>query len=179
MLERQVEIIRNLVDSYLQIVYKSARDMVPKTIIYMVVNNVSREETDRGRQCALCSCREERALWTRERKSGMLCNDKPKCLAEKTCNSVIRIYCFQFWHFATWNNILSLKTISKEYMNLCVVFIMTIHYFLSESTFAVRSLHMSATMIGQQLDKIFFFLPTDHSTTSSSCAMISMILTSN
>ncbi|KAL5012567.1 hypothetical protein ScPMuIL_011118 [Solemya velum] len=39
-LERQVETIRNLVDSYMKIVNKSQRDHTPKTIMYMIVNNV-------------------------------------------------------------------------------------------------------------------------------------------
>lgn len=43
-LERQVETIRNLVDSYMSIVYKSIRDLMPKTIMHLVINNV----------CALC-----------------------------------------------------------------------------------------------------------------------------
>jgi len=38
-LERQVETIRNLVDSYMRIVTKTTRDMVPKCIMYLVVNN--------------------------------------------------------------------------------------------------------------------------------------------
>ena len=40
-LERQVETIRNLVDSYLKIIHKTVKDMVPKTIMHMVINNVS------------------------------------------------------------------------------------------------------------------------------------------
>jgi dynamin GTPase len=39
-LERQVETIRNLVDSYMKIVTKTTRDMVPKAIMMLVVNNV-------------------------------------------------------------------------------------------------------------------------------------------
>lgn len=39
-LERQVETIRNLVDSYLRIVHKTQRDLVPKTIMHMIVNQV-------------------------------------------------------------------------------------------------------------------------------------------
>ncbi|XP_064649946.1 dynamin-1-like isoform X10 [Lineus longissimus] len=39
-LERQVETIRNLVDSYMKIVNKTTRDMVPKAIMHMVVNHV-------------------------------------------------------------------------------------------------------------------------------------------
>ncbi|ESO04100.1 hypothetical protein HELRODRAFT_79668 [Helobdella robusta] len=39
-LERQVETIRNLVDSYLRIVHKTQRDMVPKTIMHMIVNQM-------------------------------------------------------------------------------------------------------------------------------------------
>lgn len=39
-LERQVETIRNLVDSYMRIVTKTIRDMVPKAIMYLIVNKV-------------------------------------------------------------------------------------------------------------------------------------------
>ncbi|KAK6194605.1 hypothetical protein SNE40_000211 [Patella caerulea] len=39
-LERQVETIRNLVDSYMKIINKTQRDLVPKTIMYMIVNNL-------------------------------------------------------------------------------------------------------------------------------------------
>lgn len=39
-LERQVETIRNLVESYFGIVCKSIRDMVPKTIMFMTVNKL-------------------------------------------------------------------------------------------------------------------------------------------
>ncbi|BFZ05832.1 hypothetical protein BsWGS_08871 [Bradybaena similaris] len=39
-LERQVETIRNLVDSYLKIVNKTQRDLVPKTIMYLIVSNM-------------------------------------------------------------------------------------------------------------------------------------------
>ena len=39
-LERQVETIRNLVDSYLKIVHKTQRDVVPKTIMHLIVNEV-------------------------------------------------------------------------------------------------------------------------------------------
>ncbi|XP_073834774.1 dynamin-1 shibire isoform X5 [Musca autumnalis] len=38
-LERQVETIRNLVDSYMKIVTKTTRDMVPKAIMMMIINN--------------------------------------------------------------------------------------------------------------------------------------------
>lgn len=39
-LERQVETIRNLVDSYMRIVTKTTRDLVPKTIMMIIVNTV-------------------------------------------------------------------------------------------------------------------------------------------
>eukprot|EP00063_Salmo_salar_P074567 XP_014049402.1 PREDICTED: dynamin-2-like isoform X9 [Salmo salar] len=39
-LERQVETIRNLVDSYMNIVYKAIRDLMPKTIMHLMINNV-------------------------------------------------------------------------------------------------------------------------------------------
>uniref|UniRef100_A0A8C1XP21 dynamin GTPase n=1 Tax=Cyprinus carpio TaxID=7962 RepID=A0A8C1XP21_CYPCA len=40
-LERQVETIRNLVDSYTGIVNKSIRDLMPKTIMHLMINSVS------------------------------------------------------------------------------------------------------------------------------------------
>lgn len=40
-LERQVETIRNLVDSYIGIVNKSIRDLMPKTIMHLMINSVS------------------------------------------------------------------------------------------------------------------------------------------
>ncbi|XP_071751775.1 dynamin 3a [Centroberyx gerrardi] len=39
-LERQVETIRNLVDSYMSIIYKTVRDLMPKTIMHLMINNV-------------------------------------------------------------------------------------------------------------------------------------------
>lgn len=40
-LERQVETIRNLVDSYIHIVIRTVKDQVPKAIMFMMVNMVS------------------------------------------------------------------------------------------------------------------------------------------
>lgn len=39
-LERQVEIIRNLVGSYMDIVNKSITDLMPKTIMHLMINSV-------------------------------------------------------------------------------------------------------------------------------------------
>uniref|UniRef100_A0A3Q1FEE1 Interferon-induced GTP-binding protein Mx n=1 Tax=Acanthochromis polyacanthus TaxID=80966 RepID=A0A3Q1FEE1_9TELE len=39
-LERQVETIRNLVDSYMSIIYKTVRDLMPKTIMHLMINSV-------------------------------------------------------------------------------------------------------------------------------------------
>ena len=39
-LERQVETIRNLVDSYIAIGNKTVRDLMPKTIMHLMINNV-------------------------------------------------------------------------------------------------------------------------------------------
>ncbi|CAL8138750.1 unnamed protein product [Orchesella dallaii] len=38
-LERQVETIRNLVDSYMRIVTKTTRDLVPKSIMFIIINH--------------------------------------------------------------------------------------------------------------------------------------------
>lgn len=40
-LERKVETIRNLVDSYMAIVNKCIRDLMPKTIMHLMINNVN------------------------------------------------------------------------------------------------------------------------------------------
>uniref|UniRef100_A0A915P1K8 dynamin GTPase n=1 Tax=Meloidogyne floridensis TaxID=298350 RepID=A0A915P1K8_9BILA len=40
-LERQVETIRNLVDSYMRIITKTIRDLVPKAIMHLIVNRMS------------------------------------------------------------------------------------------------------------------------------------------
>lgn len=40
-LERQVETIRNLVDSYMTIIYKTVKDLMPKTIMHLMINSVS------------------------------------------------------------------------------------------------------------------------------------------
>lgn len=47
-LERQVETIRNLVDSYMAIVNKTIRDLMPKTIMHLMINNVLIPLVDRG-----------------------------------------------------------------------------------------------------------------------------------
>lgn len=39
-LERQVETIRNLVDSYIKIINKTTRDIVPKIVMHLIINNV-------------------------------------------------------------------------------------------------------------------------------------------
>ncbi|VDO11936.1 unnamed protein product [Rodentolepis nana] len=39
-LQRQVEVIHNLVDSYLKIVHKTQRDLVPKMLMYIIVNEM-------------------------------------------------------------------------------------------------------------------------------------------
>jgi len=41
LLERQVETIRSLVASYLTIVNKTMKDMVPKTIMHLIISDVS------------------------------------------------------------------------------------------------------------------------------------------
>ena len=39
-LERQVETIRNLVDSYMKIINKTTRDFVPKIVMHLIINDV-------------------------------------------------------------------------------------------------------------------------------------------
>ena len=39
-LERQVETIRNLVDSYMKIITKTVKDLIPKTVMHLLMNEV-------------------------------------------------------------------------------------------------------------------------------------------
>ncbi|KTF78160.1 hypothetical protein cypCar_00045606, partial [Cyprinus carpio] len=57
-LERQVETIRNLVDSYMGIVNKTVRDLMPKTIMHLMINNVSgmRSSSVFGRGAHVVKC---------------------------------------------------------------------------------------------------------------------------
>lgn len=41
-LKRQVEVIRNLVDSYMTIVNKSTKDLIPKVITHMILNSTKK-----------------------------------------------------------------------------------------------------------------------------------------
>lgn len=61
-LERQVETIRNLVDSYMAIVNKTVRDLMPKTIMHLMINNVSASPRTRGKG----------ALWGTEEAGGQV-----------------------------------------------------------------------------------------------------------
>ena len=52
-----METIRNLVDSYMRIVNKTQRDLVPKTIMFLLINDVRYRWARRawGRAGALCA----------------------------------------------------------------------------------------------------------------------------
>lgn len=40
--ERQIETIRNLVNSYMRIISKNIQDIVPKTCMFMIIHSVSK-----------------------------------------------------------------------------------------------------------------------------------------
>lgn len=61
-LERQVETIRNLVDSYIGIINKTIRDLMPKTIMYLMIKNVSPTEMFTS-FCGKYSILYHRVLW--------------------------------------------------------------------------------------------------------------------
>lgn len=54
-LERQVETIRNLVDSYMAIVNKTVRDLMPKTIMHLMIINVSHQHGPALTNCVWCN----------------------------------------------------------------------------------------------------------------------------
>uniref|UniRef100_A0A665WJW8 Interferon-induced GTP-binding protein Mx n=1 Tax=Echeneis naucrates TaxID=173247 RepID=A0A665WJW8_ECHNA len=60
-LERQVETIRNLVDSYMAIVNKTVRDLIPKTIMHLMINN-SKEFINAELLAQLYSCGDQNTL---------------------------------------------------------------------------------------------------------------------
>lgn len=55
-LERKVETIRNLVDSYMAIVNKCIRDLMPKTIMHLMINNVKDDYVDHSFVVAESKC---------------------------------------------------------------------------------------------------------------------------
>lgn len=56
LLERQVQTIRSLVDSYMGIIYKSVKDLMPKTVTHLMINSVSRPGSgSEGRRCRTLS----------------------------------------------------------------------------------------------------------------------------
>ncbi|XP_075942881.1 dynamin-1a isoform X2 [Anarhichas minor] len=60
-LERQVETIRNLVDSYMAIVSKTVRDLMPKTIMHLMINN-TKEFINAELLAQLYSCGDQTTL---------------------------------------------------------------------------------------------------------------------
>lgn len=60
-LERQVETIRNLVDSYMAIVNRTIRDLMPKTIMHLMVNN-TKEFIHAELLACLYSCGDQSSL---------------------------------------------------------------------------------------------------------------------
>ncbi|KAM9734660.1 dynamin-1a isoform 13-T13 [Menidia menidia] len=60
-LERQVETIRNLVDSYMAIVNKTVRDLMPKTIMHLMINN-TKEFINAELLAQLYSCGDQNCL---------------------------------------------------------------------------------------------------------------------
>ncbi|KAL0192685.1 hypothetical protein M9458_010981, partial [Cirrhinus mrigala] len=64
-LERQVETIRNLVDSYMAIVNKTVRDLMPKTIMHLMINN-TKEFIHAELLANLYSCGDQNSLMEEE-----------------------------------------------------------------------------------------------------------------
>ncbi|XP_054896069.1 dynamin-1a isoform X9 [Poeciliopsis prolifica] len=60
-LERQVETIRNLVDSYMAIVNKTVRDLIPKTVMHLMINS-TKEFINAELLAQLYSCGDQNTL---------------------------------------------------------------------------------------------------------------------
>ncbi|XP_075899710.1 dynamin-1a isoform X10 [Nelusetta ayraudi] len=68
-LERQVETIRNLVDSYMAIVNKTVRDLMPKTIMHLMINN-TKEFINAELLAHLYSCGDQNTLMEESQEQG-------------------------------------------------------------------------------------------------------------
>ncbi|XP_069027877.1 dynamin-1a isoform X2 [Embiotoca jacksoni] len=68
-LERQVETIRNLVDSYMAIVNKTVRDLMPKTIMHLMINN-TKEFINADLLAQLYSCGDQNSLMEESQEQG-------------------------------------------------------------------------------------------------------------
>ncbi|XP_053473488.1 dynamin-1a [Ictalurus furcatus] len=68
-LERQVETIRNLVDSYMGIVNKTVRDLMPKTIMHLMINN-TKEFINAELLAQLYSCGDQNTLMEESAEQG-------------------------------------------------------------------------------------------------------------
>uniref|UniRef100_A0A3Q2D1M6 Dynamin n=1 Tax=Cyprinodon variegatus TaxID=28743 RepID=A0A3Q2D1M6_CYPVA len=69
-LERQVEIVRNLVDSYLSIIHRTVRDLIPKTIMHLMVNN-TKDFIHSDLLAQLYSCGDQNSLMEESQEQAM------------------------------------------------------------------------------------------------------------
>ncbi|XP_042565221.1 dynamin-1a isoform X2 [Clupea harengus] len=68
-LERQVETIRSLVDSYMGIVNKTVRDLIPKTVMHLMINN-TKEYINAELLAQLYSCGDQNSLMEESQEQG-------------------------------------------------------------------------------------------------------------
>lgn len=87
-LERQVETIRNLVDSYIDIVNKSITDLMPKTIMHLMINSV---------RTSYRSLRYERAKSTSGAGAEYSQTNEPSLLCRQRTSSTL-----SWWPTCTW-----------------------------------------------------------------------------
>ncbi|XP_061527147.1 dynamin-1-like isoform X2 [Phycodurus eques] len=73
-LERQVEIVRSLVDSYLSIIHRTIRDLVPKTIMHLMVNN-TKDFIHADLLAQLYSCTDQNTLMEESQEQAQLRDD--------------------------------------------------------------------------------------------------------
>ena len=93
-----METIRNLVDSYMRIVNKTQRDLVPKTIMFLLINDVRyRWARGRGRAPPTDRRRPRRAKQPRSGARAKLTGFGDNIL-------ILTSHCW--WFVATYNNVL-------------------------------------------------------------------------
>ena len=71
-LERQVETIRNLVDSYMKIITKTIRDLVPKIIMHLMINDAKDFITGELLACLYSACDQVRLMFLGKRNEPIL-----------------------------------------------------------------------------------------------------------
>lgn len=121
-LKRQVEIIRNLVDSYMNIVNKSTKDLVPKTITHMILNSTKKFISEELLLYVYAAENQVRFCFFLQAASIVKCDNhcQKKCsnLAQQMPMSFVNVKCQQMTDLADKSRIEYLESRRKYIKNV-------------------------------------------------------------